>query len=76
MMTTGNPLSVAMMTITFFVDMNIYSDFRVFLSIVLFHTRSHSLPKALFAFASLLQNGWLTESNVLWSMGKLLNGHQ
>ena len=30
-MTTGNPLSVAMMTITFFVDMNIDIDFRVFI---------------------------------------------
>ena len=31
MMTTGNSLSVAMMTITFFVDVNIDIDFRVFL---------------------------------------------
>ena len=31
MMTTGNPLSVAMMAITFLVDMNIDINFRVFL---------------------------------------------
>ena len=52
-MTTGNPLSVAL-TMTLFVDMNIDIDFRVFLYVLLFHTCSHSLPKALFAFASLL----------------------
>ena len=31
MMTTGKPLTVAMITITFFVDMYIDIDFRVFL---------------------------------------------
>ena len=54
MMTTGKPLSVAIMTITFFVDMNIDIDFLSFFRFFLFHTRSHSLPKALFAFTSLL----------------------
>ena len=54
MMTTGKPLSVAMMTITFFVDMNIDIDFVSFVRFLLFYTRSHSLPKALFAFSKLL----------------------
>ena len=38
----------------FFVDLNTDIDFRVSLVLLLFHTRSHSVPKALFALASLL----------------------
>ena len=41
MMTTGNPLSVAMMTITFFVDIYINID-----------TRLYTLREVLFAFTS------------------------
>ena len=54
MMTTGKPLSVAMMTISFFVAMNIDINFVSFFRFLLFYIRSHSLPKALFAFANLL----------------------
>ena len=39
---------------TFFVDMNIDIDFVSFFRYLLFYTRSHSLPTALFAFANLL----------------------